>query len=298
MSQRRSLDAHYMEQSGSEERYNVSFPHLDPRSSFRVTSAKSPLRSSTIATLPQSPKDSAVRSPIEYAQRLQGIKRSSDSRRAHLQHLKASTHTSGETSGTGALHLNTSNNSNNSPRGAAAHRRAVAEARDTYVRQRYAEEPRSNAAPLPHMTLHPGSVAARLVHTYSYLHSRYATPLSDQLPVVYADPLENASVGTGLSQQELLRQKARSETKKKRFQKRKKPKEGRILNVPSVWTGNSSSSGGHASPSHAKYVRRDDDSSDFYNPRSTVPTQSLRQARDQEIHDNEVRVLVGIITCQ
>lgn len=63
----------------------------------------------------------------------------------------------------------------------------------------------------------------------SFLH-----PPTEPTPIVFQDPIELGSVATGLSQQELIRKKARRDSKNKREKKaaRSKKKEGRILNMP------------------------------------------------------------------
>jgi hypothetical protein len=325
------LDASYFDMSG-EERYNITYAQIDTdnRSVGRLETQAQHLsltstfvRSMSISTASDASSSLASRSPSDYLQRLQGIKRSSDSRRAHLQQFaSSSSRDSGDTSQSRRI----------AKRDEAEHRKAVMEARESYARHRYAESSQPGSlimkiispriSPSPSSTVssplpssysvpspssqslatrnrtHPsvpslGGVASRLYETYNYMHNRSISrspdtspkramnlsPLrnvthNDSLPVVFSDPVENMSVGTGLSQQELLRQKVRTK-KKKQFKKKKKPKEQRILNLPSALGALTSPSKQHS----FEYIRRSDESSDHI----------VLDGEGRPVHYNEVR---------
>jgi hypothetical protein len=75
-------------------------------------------------------------------------------------------------------------------------------------------------------------------------HKPNASPDEDVTPILaWSDPFDTSSVVTGMSQQELLRRKARAEKKLSSFSQRKNPttkrKKDRILNLPSSLLGGS-----------------------------------------------------------
>jgi hypothetical protein len=97
------------------------------------------------------------------------------------------------------------------------------------------------------------SVAAPRSHLHQAYSHKHRTPPrqteQDTPTMFFRDPYEVGSVGTGMSQQELIRKKARSESTRRKEKKFKK-KKNRIVNLPSTLL-----MGGTSTPPSRKYIR-------------------------------------------